>query len=392
MVELDIEWTIDSINRRRSQNRIAQRKFRQSRKTPRTPHNNSNQPPSSGGACSTVETCSIAAPDFQLPTAIGTTPPDLFDGVTMSTGMFGSPTTGSTSVTSNNNILGIDDVDVSFIESLISRSNDNNSLSAPQIANSQPDFDQTLNFISLNTSKTPSASPVGLDYLTVYGTHDSISSNTHPNTAQHNIGSGHVSQVHPAMDLIPHDKRNSNETSPVRSSKETSSTNSPTEKQQSKGWLNPLHIAARRGHEAIVRTLLSHHIDCNETDSDARTALIHASIDGHDHVVNLLLAHGARISDLDRRGRSALYWATMNQHEAVLRLLLWEYDMKEWEQGIDAYDDMGWTALHIAIEKGFDVGVQLLLGSGASLHARARKTCNGDDDKDKDDSRIVQAG
>ncbi|TGO45376.1 hypothetical protein BCON_0398g00010 [Botryotinia convoluta] len=136
--------------------------------------------------------------------------------------------------------------------------------------------------------------------------------------------------------------------------------------------------------------LISHNIDCNEKDGDMRTGLIHASIDGHEPVVSLLLAHGARISDVDRRGRSASHWATMNQHQGVLRLLLWEYDKRDWEQGIDAYDDMGWTALHIAIEKGFEVGVQLLLASGADLNAKAQKTCNGDDDKD--DSRTVQAG
>ncbi|RAL62638.1 hypothetical protein DID88_004484 [Monilinia fructigena] len=174
---------------------------------------------------------------------------------------------------------------------------------------------------------------------------------------------------------LTHGDEISRERSLIESPRESPTANLPVENGQSKGWLNPLHIAARRGHEAIVRTLISHNIDCNETDSDSKTALIHASIGGHEPVVCLLLAHGARISDVDRRGRSALYWATMNQHEAILRLLLWEYDKREWEQGINAYDDMGWSALHIAIEKGFDVGVQLLLASGADLNAKARKTC-----------------
>ena len=174
------------------------------------------------------------------------------------------------------------------------------------------------------------------------------------------------------------------------------SSGSPTDASQSseesharkhdRGWLSTLHIAARRGHERIVKTLTERNIDCNEKDSDGRTALIHASIDGHEPVARLLLAKGARISDLDRRRRSALHWAVLGGHEAVVRLLLEHYAQRNWEHGLDAYDELDWTALHIAIEKNFEAAVLMLLDAGADIHAKARKTCDGDDDKG--DTRI----
>ncbi|KAF7858876.1 hypothetical protein EAF04_008918 [Stromatinia cepivora] len=349
MAGVDIEWDVEAVNRRRSQNRIAQRKSRQSRKKAKTLNDNGNQSPLDGGSHSRIEqnstiTCnpSTSVGDASIQT------------VSVST-------TNSPNITSNAAIPEIENV--SFIELLSSDSN--NSLLAPQITNFQPDFDQILDFMF--TNEIPSASPRGLEYLNIYGSYDSaISTNSYENRDAE-VGF----HAHPALNLVLHNEISANQISPV-------------------GYSNKcLRIAARRGHETIVRTLLSHNIDCNEKESDMRTALIHASIDGHECVVSLLLAHGARISDVDRRGRSAIYWATMNQHEAVLRLLLSEYDKRDLEQGIDTYDDMGWTALHIAIEKGFDMGVQLLLGSGANLNAKASKTCNGDDDKG--DSRIVQA-
>ncbi|KAM0143170.1 hypothetical protein ACHAP3_001301 [Botrytis cinerea] len=381
MVEVGIEWRIDPVNRRRSQNRIAQRKFRQSRKTPKNTLNDINQPVYSRDSRSIAETDLIEVPDPQDSTDLGTNSSDYLIRVATSTQASSSSTTGSPNDTPNNGVQGSDDIN--FMDSLISGSN--GSFATPPITDFEGNYDPNMDFISLSALRTPSTSPMSSDYFNVYGTLGSVFSPSRSDHAQHR-GSRREPHIHPGMTLIPH---NYNDSGQPLLTKEPPTSALPKSDGQSKGWLSPLHIAARRGHEPIVRTLISHNIDCNGKDSDMRTALIHASIDGHESVVSLLLAHGARISDIDRRGRSALYWATMNQHQGVLRLLLWEYDKRDWEQGIDAYDDMGWTALHIAIEKGFEVGVQLLLASGADLNARAQKTCNGDDDKD--DSRTTQA-
>ncbi|KAJ5811089.1 hypothetical protein N7447_010605 [Penicillium robsamsonii] len=138
------------------------------------------------------------------------------------------------------------------------------------------------------------------------------------------------------------------------------------------GWLSALHIAAQKGHHRIMRMLLQQDIDCDEIDSDGLTPLIHATIGGHEDVVTLLLMHGARIDKVDRQNRSVLHFAVSHRRQTILKILL---DYCVGDQGlIDAYDSGGRTPLHIAVDTGFEAGVQALVQRGASVHYRTRKT------------------
>jgi ankyrin repeat protein len=137
-------------------------------------------------------------------------------------------------------------------------------------------------------------------------------------------------------------------------------------------WLSALHIAAQKGHGPIVRLLLlQHSMDCNEPDSDGLTPLMHATIGGHADVVASLLSHGARIGKTDHQGRSALHHAVIHRRASVLTTLL---DHCADEPGVvDGYDAGGRTALHTAVDVGFEPAVQALVQRGADLHSRARK-------------------
>ncbi|RWA06957.1 hypothetical protein EKO27_g8149 [Xylaria grammica] len=132
-----------------------------------------------------------------------------------------------------------------------------------------------------------------------------------------------------------------------------------------RNWVGPFHMAARKGQDNIVRTLLQHNADCNLRDGEGLTPLLHATIAGHGEIVRLLLSHGARIDLVDGQSRSALHWAAAERQEAVLRVLL--------ENGgdrsliIDKHDDSGMTPLHSAVDAGFEAGVELLLRFGASV-------------------------
>ncbi|KAL4931920.1 ankyrin repeat-containing domain protein [Aspergillus undulatus] len=142
-----------------------------------------------------------------------------------------------------------------------------------------------------------------------------------------------------------------------------------------KGWLSAMHIAAQKGHERILRVLLEQgNMDPNSGDSDGRTPIFYAAVGGHNSVVRLLLSHGSRVSHLDNDRRTVLHWTAHYQHLEVLRTLLEHWS--EHEQAscdINAYDNHGWTPLHLAVERGFEDGVLLLIQWGADMNAKARK-------------------
>ncbi|OKL55830.1 hypothetical protein UA08_08928 [Talaromyces atroroseus] len=141
-----------------------------------------------------------------------------------------------------------------------------------------------------------------------------------------------------------------------------------------KGWISSLHIAAQTGHEQIVRVLLlSGNIDVNQQDSDDRTPLIHAVMENHESVVCLLLEHGAQIGILDCDGRSGIHWAILRRNLTILQLLLKHRSENEQALDIDAYDITGWTPLHMAIIRSFEPAVLLLIQLGADITAKAHK-------------------
>lgn len=140
------------------------------------------------------------------------------------------------------------------------------------------------------------------------------------------------------------------------------------------GWLGALHIAAQSGHERMVDILIEQGEDFNEKDSDGRTPLMHAVIGGHEGVAQLLLARGAHIAPVDRDARSVLHWAALYRRESMLRMFLESRgDCAVDRPDVDAYDDSGWTPLHMAIRRDFEAGVRMLLQAGARLDSKAQK-------------------
>ncbi|KFY04816.1 hypothetical protein O988_00497, partial [Pseudogymnoascus sp. VKM F-3808] len=155
----------------------------------------------------------------------------------------------------------------------------------------------------------------------------------------------------------------------------------------------PLLLAARDGHEAIVKSLLNSDIvNIDSKDSHGRTPLScfsWAAENGHEGVVKLLLDKGAKLETEhglgrtplslaagngheevsyshkleteDSRGRTPLSWAAENGHEGVVKLLL--------DKGakLETEDSRGLTPLSWAAENGHEGVVKLLLDKGAKL-------------------------
>jgi ankyrin repeat protein len=70
--------------------------------------------------------------------------------------------------------------------------------------------------------------------------------------------------------------------------------------------------------------------------------------------VRLLLEHRADVNAPDQSGETALHLAARGGHEAVVRLLL------EYRADVNAPDQSGGTALHLAARGGHEAVVRLL--------------------------------
>ena len=85
------------------------------------------------------------------------------------------------------------------------------------------------------------------------------------------------------------------------------------------GW-PPLGQASGQGHVAVVKLLLAHGADANQTFSGGRTALMCAAQQGHAEVVTALLG-GAADAAATINGQTAFDLAVMQDHAAVAALL-----------------------------------------------------------------------
>ena len=128
--------------------------------------------------------------------------------------------------------------------------------------------------------------------------------------------------------------------------------------------LTPLYVAAREGHEAVVRLLIKSGANKEAQDKDGWTPLYFAAVKGHEAVARLLIESGANIEAQSKDGWTLLHWVAQQGHEAVVRLLIEGGANKE-AQGKD-----GRTPLHWAVVKGHEAVVRLLIESGANKEAQ----------------------
>ncbi|KAJ5086873.1 hypothetical protein NUU61_008180 [Penicillium alfredii] len=321
-----MDWNVrlptDSVERRRLQNRLAQRKFREKKR--RADSARTDPPGASEQLASNHD--SIAGV--------------FSDNVTITQSQVPSYNTGS----------DVDWIDVDAIDRMLSSTEHHLSLPASDSSLWQ------LPFTTPSTGVTDRASVPSLSGAT----RSSAERNKAPSR------SSDAQVLAPALDLHP--SLNNLEPPPQDTVLELI-----TSAQSDKGWISTLHIAAQKGHERIVRVLLRANMDPNQTDSDGRTPLTHATIEDHEPIVRLLLSHGARIAVSDREGRSALHWAVLHRRLGVLQLLLEHWAKSERDLDINVYDEAGWTPLHMAVDRAFEPGVLLLIQHGADMDAKAQK-------------------
>ena len=121
-----------------------------------------------------------------------------------------------------------------------------------------------------------------------------------------------------------------------------------------------LMFAAIPGHVETIVLLIDHGADVNAVGHFNWTALMVAASKGHGDGVRLLLRHGADPNVQDTYGWTPLMRAVYgNKRDAVTALL------EDERLDLEARDERGATALHVAVERGRSVLVAELLAHGA---------------------------
>eukprot|EP01047_Picozoa_sp_COSAG01_P053119 COSAG01_NODE_5657_length_4114_cov_58.182565_4_plen_170_part_00 len=138
----------------------------------------------------------------------------------------------------------------------------------------------------------------------------------------------------------------------------------------------PLHAAAQRGDAPVVTALLQ--ADCvaegleelvSFADQDGQTALLLAAAHGHESVVEVLAAESSSVNRGDGSGRTPLAAAAAAGHIAAVSAL---FRAAAGELNLDAQDEDGCSALHLAALRGHNRVVDLLTSAGADASVRTR--------------------
>ena len=127
----------------------------------------------------------------------------------------------------------------------------------------------------------------------------------------------------------------------------------------------PLMDAAGRGDTATVRKLIGYGADVNAANRNGGTALMYAAAAGRMAALAMLLDHGARVDARSRTGWTALTLAAVKGHPDVVQRLL------RAGADINAADVYGWTPLMRAVHEQRHGAVQVLLDApGVDVDAR----------------------
>ncbi|GLT50866.1 hypothetical protein SLA2020_243230 [Shorea laevis] len=140
--------------------------------------------------------------------------------------------------------------------------------------------------------------------------------------------------------------------------------NKETLSKKNRSGYDPLHIAALKGHHAIVQVLLDHDPTLSNTCGPPNaTPLISAATKGHTAVVNELLSKDGSLLEISRsNGKNALHLAAGQGHLDIVEALL-EKD----PQLARRTDKKGQTALHMAVKGQSCEVVKLLLDADAAI-------------------------
>ncbi|XP_008147428.2 ankyrin repeat domain-containing protein 6 isoform X2 [Eptesicus fuscus] len=133
----------------------------------------------------------------------------------------------------------------------------------------------------------------------------------------------------------------------------------------------PLHLAANKGHLAVVQILLKAGCDLDVQDDGDQTALHRAAVVGNTEVISALTQEGCALDRQDKDGNTALHEASWHGFSQSVKLLV------KAGANVLAKNKAGNTALHLACQNSHSQSSRVLLlgGSRADLKNNAGDTC-----------------
>lgn len=125
--------------------------------------------------------------------------------------------------------------------------------------------------------------------------------------------------------------------------------------------------ACAKGDVTAVIRLLDAEVDRDGASDTGMTALHWASNAGHIDIVELLVGAGADLDRVEPDSRwTPLHFACAKpEHETVARVLI------DAGADVNALDNVQWSALHLACDRGYLDTVRALLEAGADVHAQS---------------------
>ena len=130
----------------------------------------------------------------------------------------------------------------------------------------------------------------------------------------------------------------------------------------------PLSLAAIGGHKAVIEMLINREdTKLNSENDDGNTPLSVAARIGHDEVVRILLERGVDLESKNCRRQTPLHRVTLEGHYLIVKLLL------QHNADTEARDDKGQTPLCLAAANGRMSVVELLLQHNADIEARGHR-------------------
>ena len=128
--------------------------------------------------------------------------------------------------------------------------------------------------------------------------------------------------------------------------------------------VSTIHLAARAGDLAKVKSFIEEGTDVNAMDKLGRTPLSSAILADNNDIAKFLIAKGADINAKDQDGKTPLFEVARKGNRDIVEILIAK------GTDVNAKEKNGYTALHVTAAQGFQDLVRLLIADGGDVDAK----------------------